>query len=157
MASIANPIVARQSGKEQQNQLLQQYQLDEYNAQMEKMETEVDLARQEKLLQKELAESMAAQNNMLAASGLNTGSGDAANLLKGTFNTGQKETRSLKDQERYAQNKYITTSAIRRYNYNKNAKSIKKATDLNMVSGFISGLSSDASTAMSLYSGMKKG
>ena len=112
------------------------------------METEVDLARQEKELQKQLAESMATQNNLFGAAGLNPNEGSAANLLTGAFKQGQDETRTLKAQEEYAQNKYITTSAIRRKNFNKNMKNNAISTTLNAVSGGVNG-------GMAGYSAMK--
>lgn len=138
-AAILGAGSAYMEGKSQRDQMKQQYKVDEYNSQMEKMETEVDLARQEKELQKQLAESMATQNNLFGAVGLNPNEGSAANLLTGAFKQGQDETRTLKAQEEYAQNKYITTSAIRRKNFNKNMKSNAISTTLNTVSGGVNG------------------
>lgn len=146
---------AYMEGKSQRDQMKQQYKIDEYNAQMEKMETEVDLARQEKNLQKQLAETMATQNNLFGEAGLNPNEGSAANLLTGSFKEGQEETRSLKSQEEYAQNKYITTSAIRRKNFNRNMKNNAWSTALNTVSGGISGASSGYQTGKAM--GLKRG
>lgn len=125
---------AYMQGQNERNALKQQYQIEEYNAQMEKMETEVDLARQDKLLQKQLAESMATTNNFFGGDV----EGDYSNMLAGAFAQGQDETRELKDQEIYAQNKYITTSAIRRKNFNKNMKNNAISTALNMASSAVS-------------------
>lgn len=130
---------AYMDGKSQRDQMKQQYKVDEYNAQMEKMETEVDLARQEKLLQKQLAESMATSNNLFGEAGLNPFSGSAGNIMEGAFKSGQDETRSLKAQEQYAQNKYITTSAMRRKAFNKNMRNNAISTGLNVLSGTIQG------------------
>lgn len=130
---------AYMDGKSQRDQMKQQYKVDEYNAQMEKMETEVDLAKQEKLLQKQLAESMANTNNLFGEAGLNPFGGSAGNIMEGTFQDGQNETRSIKAQEQYAQNKYITTSAIRRKAFNKNLRNNVISTGVNVVSGAISG------------------
>lgn len=130
---------AYMDGKSQRDQMKQQYKVDEYNAQMEKMETEVDLARQEKLLQKQLAETMATNNNLFGEAGLNPFSGSAGNILEGNFQSGQSETRTLKAQEQHAQNKYITTSAMRRKAFNQNMRNNTISTGLNMVSEAISG------------------
>lgn len=135
IAAGASAAAAYQQGQEQRTAIKQQYKVDEYNAQMEKMETEVDLARQEKELQKQLAYSMAEQNNLFGESGLEGSTGD---LLQGTYERGLVETQSIKAQERYAQNKYISTEAIRRKNFNKNLKNNAISTGLNMVSSGIS-------------------
>lgn len=130
---------AYMDGKSQRDQMKQQYRVDEYNAQMEKMETEVDLARQEKLLQKQLAESMATSNNLFGEAGLNPFGGSAGNIMEGVFQSGQDETRTLKAQEKLAQNKYITTSAMRRKAFNQNMRNNAISTGINVVSGAISG------------------
>lgn len=142
---------AYMDGKSQRDQMKQQYKVDEYNAQMEKMETEVDLARQEKLLQKQLAESMATSNNLFGEAGLNPFGGSAGNIMTGMFETGQDETRTLKAQEKYAQNKYITTSAMRRKAFNKNMRNNAISTPINMVSGAISGGASGYSAGKGMF------
>ena len=123
---------------------------------MDKMEKEVDLARQDKLLQKQLAESMATTNNLFGESGL---TGDAYNLLEGTFTQGQDETRSIKAQEEHVVNKYITTSALRRKAFNRNMKNNAISTGLNVVSAGISGFASgyQAGEAMGGNGGKKPG
>lgn len=126
---------AYMSGKAERDALKQQYQIEQYNAQMDKAEQELDLARQDKLLQKQLAESMATTNNFFGGSL----EGDAYKLLEGDFEEGQDETRAIRSQETYLQNKYITTEAIRRKNYNKNLKNNAIATAFNMLSGAVSG------------------
>ena len=68
---------AYMQGKSERDQLKQQYKIDSYNAQMDKMENEVELARQDKLLQKNLAETMAMQNNLFGEIGLDPTAGDA--------------------------------------------------------------------------------
>lgn len=142
---------AYMDGKSQRDQMKQQYKVDEYNAQMEKMETEVDLARQEKLLQKQLAESMATSNNLFGEAGLNPFSGSAGNIMEGSFKSGQDETRTLKAQEQYAQNKYITTSAMRRKAFNKNMRNNAISTSINMVSEAISGGASGYTAGKSMF------
>lgn len=142
VAAVAAGGSAYMQGKSERDALKHQYQIEEYNAQMDKMEKEVDLARQDKLLQKQLAESMATTNNLFGESGL---TGDAYNLLEGTFTQGQDETRSIKAQEEHVVNKYITTSALRRKAFNKNMKNNAISTGFNVVSSMISGGASGAS------------
>lgn len=127
---------AYQQGKNEREALKQQYEIEEYNAQMDKMEKEVDLATQDKLLQKQIAESMAMQNNIFGEFGLEGSTGD---LIKGTYQQGLDETNELQRQMEYVQNKYITTSAIRRKNFNKNLKSNRSNTIFGTISGGIMG------------------
>lgn len=127
---------AYMQGQNERQALKQQYKIEEYNAQMDKMEQEVDLATQEKLLQKQLAETMATQNNLFGESGLE---GSTGNLLKGTYLQGVEETRELQAQQQYVQNRYITTSAIRRKNFNKNLKNNAWNTAISMITGGIAG------------------
>lgn len=149
-AAAAGAGSAYMQGKSERDALKQQYQIEEYNAQMDKMEKEVDLARQDKLLQKQLAESMATTNNLFGEGGL---TGDAYNLLEGTFTQGQDETRSIKAQEEHVVNKYIATSALRRKAFNKNMKNNAISTGINMVSGAISGGASGYQLGSGLSSG----
>ena len=140
---------AYMSGKAERDTLKQQYQMEQYNAQMDKAEQELDLARQDKLLQKQLAESMATTNNFFGGSL----EGDAYKLLEGDFEEGQDETRAIRSQETYLQNKSITTEAIRRKNYNRNMRNNAIATGINMVSGAISGGSSGYSAGSAFGNG----
>lgn len=141
-------------GKSERDALKHQYEIEEYNAQMDKMEKEVDLARQDKLLQKQLAESMATTNNLFGDAGF---SSDAYSLIEGTFAQGQDETRSIKAQEEHVQNKYITTSAMRRKAFNKNMRNNAISTGLNMISSGISGYASGYQAAGGGGSGGGKG
>lgn len=144
---------AYMQGKSERDAMKAQYKMDEYNAQMDKMEKEVDLARQDKLMQKQLAESMAMTNNFFGGNL----EGDASNLLFGAWDEGQEETRSLKAQEAYAQNRYITTEAIRRKNFNRNMKNNSISTGLNMISGGISGAAAGYNLGSSGSGGGTKG
>lgn len=134
--AVAGATSAYMQGRSEREALKQQYKIEEYNAQMDKMEKEVDLATQDKLLQKQLAESMATQNNLFGETGLEGSTGD---LLKGTYLQGLEETNELQRQQEYVQNKYITTSAIRRKNFNKNMKNNRTNTLVGMLTGGISG------------------
>lgn len=136
IGAIVGATSAYMQGKNERDALKQQYKIEEYNAQMDKMEQEVDLATQDKLLQKQLAETMATQNNLFGESGLE---GSTGNLLKGTYLQGVEETRELQAQQQYVQNRYITTSAIRRKNFNKNMKNNAWNTAIGMISGGIAG------------------
>lgn len=152
VAALAGGYKAYSEGRAERDALKQQYQIDEYNAQMDKMETEVDLARQEKLLQKQLAQTMATQNNLFGQAGLDVGSGSAANLLEGSFSQGQDETRSIYQNVYNAQNKYIYNEAVRRKQFNKNLRNNRINTIVNTgVSAFQSGLM--AYSAMSAAGG----
>lgn len=131
IAALAGGYKAYSEGQQERSALKQQYKLEEYNAQMDKMETEVDLARQEKLLQKQLAQTMAAQNNLFGEVGLNPNSGSAGNLLNGTFIQGQNETRAIQNNLYNTQNKYIYNEAIRRKTFNKNLKNNRINTLIN--------------------------
>lgn len=142
---------AYMQGKSERDAMKAQYKMDEYNAQMDKMEKEVDLARQDKLMQKQLAESMAMTNNFFGGNL----EGDASNLLFGAFDEGQDETRSLKAQEAYVQNRYITTEAIRRKNFNRNMTNNTISTGLNMLSGAVNGGVSGYSAGAKLGNGKK--
>ncbi len=135
VGALAGAGSAYMQGKAERDAMKQQYQLEQYNAQMDKAEQELDLARQDKLLQKQLAESMANTNNFFGGQL----EGDAFNFLGGQFAEGQDETRDLKFQEQYVQNKYITTEAIRRKAFNKNMKNNSYSTAFNMVSGAVQG------------------
>lgn len=126
---------AYMAGKSDRDAIKQQYQMEQYNAQMDKAEQELDLARQDKLLQKQLAESMANTNNFFGGQL----QGDAFDLLGGVWSEGQDETRGIRSQEKYVQDKYITTEAIRRKSFNKNLKNNAISTGLNTLSGAISG------------------
>lgn len=150
VGAAAGGTSAYMQGKAERDALKQQYKIEEYQAQMDKMEQEVDLATQEKLLQKQLAETMAMQNNLFGESGLE---GSTGNLLKGTYLQGVEETRELQAQQQYVQNRYITTSAIRRKNFNKNLKNNAWSTGLNTAAGAINGGVSGASTGKSLFGG----
>lgn len=152
VGAVAGGGSAYMQGKAERDALKQQYEIEEYNAQMDKMEKEVDLARQDKLLQKQLAESMATTNNLFGDAGF---SSDAYNLLEGTFAQGQDETRSIKAQEEHVQNRYITTAAMRRKAFNKNMKNNAIATGFNVVSGTMSGGVSGAKAGQGLTSGGK--
>lgn len=149
VGAVAGAGSAYMSGKAERDTLKQQYQMEQYNAQMDKAEQELDLARQDKLLQKQLAESMATTNNFFGGSL----EGDAYKLLEGDFEEGQDETRAIRSQETYLQNKYITTEAIRRKNYNRNMRNNAIATGINMVSGAISGGSSGYSAGSAFGNG----
>lgn len=140
---------AYMQGKAERDAMKQQYKMEEYNAQMDKAEAELDLARQDKLLQKQLAESMANTNNFFGGQL----QGDAFNLLGGQFDEGQAETRDIRSQEQHVQNKYITTEAMRRKAFNKNMKNNAISTGLNMFSSAISGGASGASLGSSFGSG----
>lgn len=142
---------AYMQGKSERDAMKAQYKMDEYNAQMDKMEKEVDLARQDKLMQKQLAESMAMTNNFFGGNL----EGDASNLLFGAWDEGQEETRSLKAQEAYVQNRYITTEAIRRKNFNHNMQNNTISTGLNMISGGINGAAAGYSLGSSGGGGKK--
>lgn len=144
---------AYMQGKSERDALKSQYKMDEYNAQMDKMEKEVDLARQDKLMQKQLAESMATTNNFFGGNL----DGDATNLLFGAWQEGEEETRSIKAQEQYVQNRYITTEAIRRKNFNTNMKNNTISTGLNMLSGAIGGGASGYSFGKDMGGSGKKG
>lgn len=135
IGALAGAGSAYMQGRAERDALKQQYKIEEYNAQMDKAEQELDLARQDKLLQKQLAESMANTNNFFGGQL----EGDAFNFLGGQFAQGQEETRDLKAQEQYVQNKYITTEAIRRNAFNKNMKNNSLSTAMNMLSSGISG------------------
>lgn len=135
VGALAGAGSAYMQGRAERDALKQQYEIEEYNAQMDKAEQELDLARQDKLLQKQLAESMANTNNFFGGQL----EGDAFNFIGGQFSQGQEETRDLKAQEQYAQNKYITTQAIRRKAFNKNMKNNTFSTGMNMLSSGISG------------------
>lgn len=154
VAAVAAGGSAYYQGKSERDALKHQYEIEEYNAQMDKMEKEVDLARQDKLLQKQLAESMATTNNLFGDAGF---SSDAYSLLEGTFAQGQDETRSIKAQEEHVQNKYITTSAMRRKAFNKNMRNNAISTGFNVVSSMISGGAAGASMGSSMSSGGGKG
>lgn len=136
------------NSRTERENLKQQYKNEEYNAQMDKMEKEVDLARQDKVLQKQLAETMATQNNLFGESGLE---GSAGNILQGTFLEGQNETRSLAAQAQHVQNRYITTSAIRRKNFNKNMKMNTYSTIFNTLSGALGGGASGYSAGNDMF------
>ena len=153
IGATSGGISAYMQGKSERDALKQQYAIEEYNAQMDKMEKEVDLATQEKLLQKQLAETMATQNNLFGESGLE---GSAGNLLKGTYQQGIEETRALKAQEQYVQNRYITTSAIRRKNFNKNLKNNALSTVFNVVGSSINGGVGGAQAGQSFFGGGAK-
>lgn len=147
VAALAGGYKAYSDGQNERRALKQQYKLEEYNAQMDKMETEVDLARQEKLLQKQLAQTMAAQNNLFGEAGLDPSSGSAANLLQGTFAQGQEETRGIYSNLYNAQNKYIYNEAIRRKNFNSNMKH-------NRINTLVNTVTTAAQYGAMAYSGM---
>lgn len=153
-AAAAGAGSAYMQGKSERDALKYQYEIEEYNAQMDKMEKEVDLARQDKLLQKQLAESMATTNNLFGDAGF---SSDAYSLIEGTFAQGQDETRSIKAQEEHVQNKYITTAAMRRKAFNKNMKNNAISTGFNMLSSAIQGGASGAQLGASMGGGGKGG
>ena len=135
VGAAAGGASAYMSGKAERDMMKQQYKIDEYNAQMDKAEKEIDLARQDKLLQKQLAESMAMTNNFFGGNL----EGDASNLLFGAFDEGQEEARELRAQEQYVQNRYITGEAIRRKAFNKNMRNNAISTGLNIISGAVQG------------------
>ncbi len=147
IGAVAGAGSAYMQGRSEREALKQQYQIEEYNAQMDKAEKEIDLARQDKLLQKELAESMAMTNNFFGGNL----EGDASNLLGGAFRQGQEETRNIRAQEEYAQNRFITAQAIRRKNYNKNMRNNAISTGLNVISGGVSGAASGYNLGTKLF------
>lgn len=128
-----------QQGREQRQAIKDQYAIDEYNAKMDKAEQEVELAKQEKLLQKQLAETISSQNNVFGAMGIDPSQGSAFDIMTGTVRQGQEDSRTNMNTKNYLQNKYNTTSAIRRQQYKSALSGNRISTGLNMISGGISG------------------
>lgn len=128
-----------QQGREQRQAIKDQYAVDEYNAKMEKAEQEVELAKQEKLLQKQITETMASQNNLFGAMGIDPGQGSAFDIMSGTWKQGQEDSRSNINSQNYLQAKYNTTSAIRRSQYKSALNNNAISTGLNVISGGVSG------------------
>lgn len=105
--------------KDEQNALLKnQFLQDEYNSKMEKAQNELDLATKEKETQQQLAATLATQNNMFGAYGINPANGGSAGkMMEGTLAKGQEDDRFIASMNDISQANYNTSQTYRQQAY----------------------------------------
>lgn len=105
--------------RDEQNELLKtQFLQDEYNSKMEHAQNELDLAIKEKETQQQLAATLATQNNMFGAVGINPANGGSAGqVMQSTLAKGQEDDRFMSSMNDIARANYNTSRTYRQQAY----------------------------------------
>lgn len=91
---------------------------ESYNATMEQKESELNLATKENEIQKNLARTIASQNNLFGARGQNTTfGGSAANIMEGSAAAAKKDEDYLHNMTEYKRKAFNNNSAFRQASY----------------------------------------
>lgn len=114
---VAMKVVAANEQAKQQNELLRNQEMqEEYNARMDKAESDFNLSQKQKEIQENLARTLASQNNIFGASGQSQGL-TAGQIIEGTVNKAGRDESFVNSMAAYNQKAFDANRAFSRQNY----------------------------------------
>lgn len=114
---VAMKVVAANEQAKQQNELLKNQEMqEEYNARMEKAESDFNLSQKQKEIQENLARTLASQSNMFGAAGQGQGM-TAGQIIEGTAAKAGRDEDFVNAMAAYNQKAFDANRAFSRQSY----------------------------------------